>query len=122
MPLVQVAQHADDLDRAAAFYTLLLQAPPIARFDPPGLVFFDLGGTRLLLERGAPPAVLYLAVRDVDAELARLRAAGVVVESEPNPIFRHEDERLGPAGTDELQAFVRDSEGNLVGLVEHRRV
>ena len=27
--------------------------------------------------------------------------------------------RSGPAGTDEWMAFVRDSEGNLVGLVSH---
>ena len=38
--VLQVAQHAEDLDRAAAFYTRLLGAPPAARFDPPGLVFF----------------------------------------------------------------------------------
>jgi methylmalonyl-CoA/ethylmalonyl-CoA epimerase len=44
----------------------------------------------------------------------------VVVDSEPHVIFSHEDATLGPAGTDEWQAFVRDSEGNLVGLVEQR--
>jgi methylmalonyl-CoA/ethylmalonyl-CoA epimerase len=32
-------------------------------------------------------------------------------------IFRHDDDTLGPAGTDEWMAFVRDSEANLVGLV-----
>lgn len=35
-------------DAATAFYADLLGAPPVARFDPPGLVFFDLVGTRLL--------------------------------------------------------------------------
>jgi len=30
------------------------------------------------------------------------------------------DDTLGPAGTDEWMAFVVDSEGNLVGLVEQR--
>jgi methylmalonyl-CoA/ethylmalonyl-CoA epimerase len=35
-------------------------------------------------------------------------------------IFGHEDDTLGPAGTDEWMAFVRDTEGNLVGLVEQR--
>lgn len=119
--LVQVAQHADDLDRAAAFYQGLLGQPATGSFDPPGLVFFDLGGVRLLLERGAPAAVVYLAVDDIDATLERLRAGGVAVESEPHVIFHHDDDRLGPAGTDEWQAFIRDSEHNLVGLVEHRR-
>jgi methylmalonyl-CoA/ethylmalonyl-CoA epimerase len=117
MELVQVAQHADDLDRAAAFYATLLGSAPSARYDPPGLVFFTLGGTRLLLEKGAPSAVLYLRVASVREAAERLRARGVVVESDPHVIFTHEDDTLGPAGTDEWHAFVRDSEGNLLGLV-----
>jgi methylmalonyl-CoA/ethylmalonyl-CoA epimerase len=116
MRLVQVAQHADDLDRAAAFYTQLLGAGPTGRFDPPGLLFFDLDGTRLLLERGASPAMLYLGVDDVRVTLERVREFAEVV-SEPHVIFRHADDALGPAGTDEWHAFIRDSEGNIVGLV-----
>lgn len=120
MDLVQIAQHADDLDRATAFYTLLTGAPPVATYDPPGLTFFDLGGVRLMLSTGSEPATIYLRVDDIDAALERLRSTGVAVESEPHVIFGHDDDTLGPAGTDEWQAFVRDSEGNLVGLVEHR--
>jgi methylmalonyl-CoA/ethylmalonyl-CoA epimerase len=116
MELVQVAQHADDLDRAERFYAGLLGYPASARFDPPGLLFFDLGGIRLLLERGAPSAVLYLRVDSVRISVERLRADGVLIESEPHVIFSHDDDALGPAGTDEWQAFLRDSEGNLVGL------
>jgi methylmalonyl-CoA/ethylmalonyl-CoA epimerase len=118
--LVQIAQRAEDLDRAAAFYADLLGAPATATFDPPGLVFFDLEGVRLLLDRVAPSALLYFAVDDVDATLARLRDAGVAVEGEPHVIFGHDDGTLGPSGTDEWMAFVRDPEGNLVGLVEQR--
>ena len=94
--------------------------PPSATYDPPGLVFFDLAGTRLMLEVNAPAAMLYLAVDDVDATIERLRGDGVTIEHEPHVIFSHDDDTLGPAGTDEWQAFVRDSEGNLLGLVEHR--
>ncbi len=43
--------------------------------------------------------------------------AEVEVVSAPHVIFRHEDDTLGPAGHDEWQAFIRDSEGNTVGLV-----
>ena len=120
MKLVQVAQRAEDLTRATAFYRDLLGAAPRASYDPPGLVFFDLDGTRLLLDRGAPTALHYFPVDDIDATVARLRAAGATVEGEPHVIFGHDDDTLGPAGTDEWQAFVRDSEGNLVGLVEQR--
>lgn len=120
MRVVQIAQKADDLARAAAFYSDLLGASPTATYDPPGLVFFDLDGVRLLLDRVAPSALHYFAVDDVDATIARLRDAGVTVESEPHVIFGHDDDTLGPAGTDEWMAFVRDSEGNMVGLVEQR--
>lgn len=120
MTLVQVAQYASDLPRASRFYTLLTGRGPSASFDPSGLLFFDLDGVRLLLEAGASPATLYLRVTDLEAELARLAAAGVEVESPPHIIFSHTDDTLGPAGTDEWQAFVRDPDGNLIGLVEWR--
>ncbi len=58
MGVMQVAQHADDLDRARAFYEMLLGQPPAASFEPPGLLFFTDGAVRLLLERGAPSATM----------------------------------------------------------------
>lgn len=120
MYLIQVAQRADDLARATAFYTELFRAEPVAVHDPPGLVFFDLDGARLMLDGGAPTALLSFEVGDIEGTVERLRAAGTVIESEPHVIFSHTDDALGPAGTDEWQAFVRDSEGNMLGLIEHR--
>lgn len=119
MRLTQVAQRATDLDRAAAFYTDLLGVEPAGRFDPPGLLFFRLGDTRLLLEAGAPAAMLYLEVDSVRERIESLRASGVIIEAEPHIIFTHNDDSLGPAGTEEWQGFIRDSEDNLVGLVSH---
>ena len=116
MRLVQVAMRATDLDRAAAFYTELLGAAPTGRFDPPGLLFFDLDGTRLLLDANAPASMLYLHVDDVRTRVEQLRAT-VEVVGEPHQIFTHQDDALGPAGMAEWQAFVTDSEGNTVGLV-----
>lgn len=120
--VLQVGQHADDLDRAAAFYEALLGAPPAARYDPPGLLFFVVDGVRLLLDRNLPTSVVHLRVDDVEAALARAVAAGASAEGEPHQIFVHDDGTLGPAGTAEWHAFVRDTEGNLVGLVEQRPV
>jgi methylmalonyl-CoA/ethylmalonyl-CoA epimerase len=120
MRLVQVAQRAEDLERATAFYTDLLGTPPSATYDPPGLVFFDLVGTRLMLETNAPSAVVYLSVSDIEGTVKRLRRDGVTIEGGPHVIFSHDDDNLGPAGTEEWQAFIRDSEGNLVGLVEQK--
>jgi methylmalonyl-CoA/ethylmalonyl-CoA epimerase len=118
MEILQVAQHADDLDRAAAFYELLLGGPPAGRFEP-GLLFFNVGRSRLLLEQAAASALVYFDVDDVHATLDRLRASGVEVVSEPQVIFSHADDTLGPAGNDEWMAFIRDSEGNTVGLVSY---
>ncbi|OFI37965.1 methylmalonyl-CoA epimerase [Arthrobacter sp. SW1] len=119
MKLVQIAQRAVDLERATAFYSRLLGQEPAARFDPPGLVFFDLGGVRLLLERGAPSALLYLEQPALAETVARLEADGVRIISGPQLVFTHPDATLGPAGTEEWMAFIEDSEGNTVALVAH---
>lgn len=121
MRVVQIAQHADDLDRAAEFYTLLTRTVPTARFDPPGLLFFDLDGVRLLLDKGAPASLIYLHVDNVHETLERLDGA-VEIVSRPHVIFTHEDDALGPAGHEEWQAFITDSEGNTVGLIAFQPV
>ena len=121
MEIHQVAQHADDLQRARAFYQRLLNAEPTGFFDPPGLLFFRAGAVRLLLEQAATSALIYLTVDDVHATIQSLRADGVEIVAEPHLIFRHTDDRLGPAGMDEWMAFVKDSEGNTIGLVSHHK-
>jgi len=118
--IVQIAQRAVDLDRAAAWYARLLGIEPAARFDPPGLLFFVVDGVRLLLEAGAPSALLYLRVDDLDARVAELEAEGVRVVTPPHERYEHTDATLGPAGTIERMAFVEDSEGNTIALVEQR--
>jgi methylmalonyl-CoA/ethylmalonyl-CoA epimerase len=116
----QIAQRAEDLDRAAGFYRDVLEVPFVARFDPPGLVFFDLGNVRLLLEDGAPSALLYLEVGGIDESVRRLTDAGVQFVDEPHCIHRDDAGTFGPAGTEEWMVFFRDSEGNLLALVERR--
>lgn len=120
MRLAQVALRAVDIDRATDFYTVLLEAEPVARFEPPGLVFFDLDGVRLMLDPNAPPSLVYLHVDNVHDTLDRLDGLAEVAVR-PQVIFTHEDERLGPAGFEEWQAFVRDTEGNTVGIVAFQR-
>jgi methylmalonyl-CoA/ethylmalonyl-CoA epimerase len=117
--VLQIAQHADDLGRARDFYSHLLGQEPAGFFDPPGLLFFRLGDARLLLEQPASSALIYLGVDDVRSKVEALRAEGVEIVSEPHVIFSHADDALGPAGTDEWMAFIKDSEGNIVGLVSH---
>jgi methylmalonyl-CoA/ethylmalonyl-CoA epimerase len=119
MDLFQVAQHAEDLERAKTFYSRLLDSEAAAFFDPPGLLFFSVSGIRLLLDREAPTSLIYFRVPNVAEAIARCRADGIEIRSEPHVIFTHSDDRLGPAGTEESMAFIRDSEGNTIGLVSH---
>ena len=118
--LRQVAQRVEDLGRAVAFYRDVVGLDLIAHLESPGLAFFDLNETRLLLEPSAPQALVYLGVNDVKATTERLRAHGVTIESEPHTIFVDTDGQFGPAGEAEEMAFFRDSEGNLVGLAGRR--
>jgi len=120
MEIHQVAQHADDLQRARPFCRRLLNAEPTA-FDPPGLLFLRAGAVRLLLEQGATSALIDLKVDDVRATIESLRADGVEIVAEPHVIFRHIDDSLGPAGMDEWMAFLKDSEDNTVGSISHHK-
>ena len=116
----QIAQRAEDLDRAVAFYRDPLGVPFIARFEPPGLAFFDLGNTRLILNRGAPSALLYFEVEDIEASSHSLAGRGVELVDEPHRIHRDDEGLFGPTGVEEWMVFFRDSEQNLLALVERR--
>ena len=96
--LIQIAQRAEDLTRASAFYESLLGVPPTAQFDPPGLLFFDLGGVRLLLEGGAPTAVHYFGVSDLDAQSRRPAVAGGHRRVRAAPHLRAHRRHPGPRG------------------------
>jgi methylmalonyl-CoA/ethylmalonyl-CoA epimerase len=119
MKLVQVAQHVEDLDRAVAFYEELLGQKASAQFVPPGIAFFLLEGTRLILDRNAPTSLIYLGVDDVEYSTDQLRERGIPIETEPHVIFQHSDDSLGPVGTDEWMSFVKDSESNTIALVSY---
>ena len=75
-----------------------------------------LGETRLLLDRGAPSALVYLRVTDIHERVQELRDHGVEVVAEPHVIFRDVQGTFGAVGEDEWMAFIKDSEGNTVGL------
>ncbi len=116
MELHQVVKHAEDLDRAVAFYTDILGGELIAKFEPPGLAFLRIGDARLLLEHGAPSALIYLRVEDVRIAATSLADRGVTIESPPHRIHVDTDGAFGEPGWEEWMAFIKDSEGNLVGL------
>jgi len=117
----QIALHADDLDRAVAFYRDTLGMRFLFQASPPGLAFFDCGGIRLMLdavkEKDSPERIgslLYYKVDDLDAIYDTLLSRGVKFESKPHLIAKMPDHEL-------WMAFFRDSEGNMAGLMMERR-
>ncbi|MEX0853010.1 MAG: VOC family protein [Bauldia sp.] len=119
--LHQVAMTATNLDASVAFYRDLLSLRFIARFDPPGLAFFNLGGgTRLLLSATSSSATLYFLVDDLDAAYRHFQARGVHFLQPPAMIHRDEAGQFGRKGNEEWMAFFRDPCGNMLALVERR--
>ena len=118
--LHQIALKATDLEGSITFYRDLLALPLIARFDPPGLAFFDLDGTRLMLSANASEGTLYFAVADIAAAVATLQRRGVVFEQPPAMIHRDETGTFGPKGGEEWMAFFRDPAGKLLAVAERR--
>jgi len=116
----QIAVHADNLDRAVAFYRdtlgmrLLFQAPP-------GLAFFDCNGIRLMLDAVKQKdtdehitSMIYYKVDDINAVHDTLVSRGVNFVSKPHLIAKLPDHDL-------WMGFFRDSENNMVGLMSEVR-
>jgi catechol 2,3-dioxygenase-like lactoylglutathione lyase family enzyme len=112
----------DDVDAAVAFYTnhlgfsLVMDASPAFASVVRGNLRLLLSGEKSSGRRPLPDSTkpvpggwnrILLEVSDINAEVARLRAAGVQ--------FRREDVVSGPGGS---QVWVVDPSGNLVELFQ----
>jgi catechol 2,3-dioxygenase-like lactoylglutathione lyase family enzyme len=116
----QIAVFARDLDEAITFYRDTLGARYLEKYDPPGLAFFDFSGTRVLLEKTGPKAMLYFLVDDIDSSYAELRSKGVDFKGEPHLIHRDDAGVFGKAGEEEWMAFFSDPSGNVLALATRK--
>jgi catechol 2,3-dioxygenase-like lactoylglutathione lyase family enzyme len=118
--LRQVALPSSDLTRSVQFYRDTLGIELIALYDPPGLAFFRLGSTRLLLEYSpaamASDAVLYFEVPDIAEAHASLKGRSIVFDSAPHLIYRDDQGIFGAAGEQEWMAFFKDPDGHVLAL------
>jgi predicted enzyme related to lactoylglutathione lyase len=110
----RILLHPGDLDRSRGFYRDLLGLAVYREFGPPddpGLVFFLGQGLLEVSGHAAGPpghsVMIWIQVRDVHAEHARLAAAGVPVVREPV---------AEPWGLTEMQ--IEDPDGVRIILVE----
>jgi len=117
----QIAVYARDLEEAISFYRETLGATYLAKFDPPGLAFFDFSGTRILLEKTAPKATVYFRVADIESAYQELLDNGVKFIAEPQLIFRDDQGMFGAAGEEEWMAFFSDPSDNILALASRTR-
>ncbi|MCI0518605.1 MAG: VOC family protein [Woeseiaceae bacterium] len=122
--LHQVALTSTDLDEAQSFYEEQLGLRMIARFNPPGLMFFDAGGVRLSIQRVDAPhstdAVIYFRVSDIGTASQALKDRGVTFERDAELVFQDRDGQFGKAGEEEWMAFFRDPDGHLLALASRQ--
>lgn len=114
--LAQVSRKVADLDRARTF--LRDQLGLIELYAFPGLAFYRLGDTRLMISetgQAEPADILYFRVTDIVASHTALAAGGVVFTQPPHIIHTH------PDGTEEWMAFFEDDEGRPLALSSLRQ-
>jgi predicted enzyme related to lactoylglutathione lyase len=115
----QIAITVSDVGMALPFYRDVLGLSFL--FSPaPNLAFLAAGNVRLMLStpQGAGTAghnsILYFAVTDIAATHAAIVEHGAISERAPQLTARMPDHEL-------WASFVRDPDGNLIGLMEEKR-
>ena len=111
----QIAIAISDLNKSVDFYKNILQLELLFEV-PPGLAFFNCGGTRLMLttlqgeEKDHHTSVIYYKVDDIKAATSDLLDKGVDFEREPQMAAKMEAHEL-------WIGFLRDPDANLVGIM-----
>ena len=116
--ILQIAVSVKEIDRATAFYRDVLGLPLL--MTAPNMAFFNCGGVRLYLssvvapEYAGPNSFIYFRTPDIDALLADAKSKNVSIHQEPQIIARMPDHDL-------WLMWIKDSEENLLGIMEERR-
>ncbi|MGA8278335.1 MAG: VOC family protein [Rhodanobacteraceae bacterium] len=115
----QIAVTVSNVDAALGFYRDVLGLAFLFSAGP-DLAFLDAGGVRIMLSTpqgsgtvGAN-SILYFKVSDIGATHASLVARGATNERAPQLAAKMPDHEL-------WTGFLRDPDGNLVGLMEEKR-
>jgi predicted enzyme related to lactoylglutathione lyase len=115
----QIALTVREVDSALSFYRDTLGLPFLFQAGP-NLAFLNAGGVRLMLTtpQGAGAvghnSILYFAVADIAETHLSLFARGATEDRPPQLAAKLPDHEL-------WISFLRDPDGNLVGLMEEKR-
>ena len=115
----QIAITVSDVEKALTFYRDVLGLTFL--FSPaPTLAFLAAGSVRIMLStpQGAGTvganSILYFKVADITAVYAAIVSRGAIEERPPQLAAKLPDHEL-------WIGFIRDPDGNLVGLMEEKR-
>lgn len=111
---------AADLGRARRWYEERLGFVPIREL-PGGLMYEAAEGTRFVIyptpnAGQSPNTLMGFATSDIEAEVRELKARGVVFEDYDFPTLKTVDSIATTGPT--RGAWFRDSEGNIIGIVQ----
>jgi catechol 2,3-dioxygenase-like lactoylglutathione lyase family enzyme len=114
----QIAIVVSDVEKSLPFYRDVLGLPYL--FSPsPHQAFLSAGTVRIMLSipEGAGTAgknsILYFKVKDIASVFAKLAERGAAAERAPHLVAKMKDHDL-------WIAFLRDPDGNLIGLMEEK--
>jgi len=111
---------ASDMARARAWYAENLGFEPMLDL-PSGMMYEAAEGTRFVLFPSpnagqAPQTCMGFATSDIEGDVRDLKAKGVTFEEYDTPNFKTGDS-IATAGPTR-SAWFRDSEGNILGIVQ----
>lgn len=115
----QIAITVSDVEKAVSFYHGVLGLELLFRAGP-NLAFLDAGGVRIMLStpQGAGTiganSILYFSVNEIVSVHATLVNLGAVADRPPALVAKMPDHDL-------WIGFLRDPDGNLIGLMEEKR-
>ena len=117
-PVAQIHVSVRDVDRSVEFYRDVLGIPFLFRVPGQPMAFFQSGDVRLYLGSPETPefatkVMLYFRVDDIEAESARLTAAGVRFGDKPHVVHRDDAHEL-------WMTFLRDPDGHHLVLMQER--
>ena len=109
----QIAITVSDLSRSKSFYRDQLGMKFL--FDAGNMSFFQCGGTRFMIGTSEEPGprggtVIYFSVADIHKAHASLGRQGVTFVQEPHLVAKM-------PGHDLWMAFLKDPDGNILGLM-----
>ncbi len=116
----QISLYCEDSTATRTFYRDSLGAKFLAEFDPPGLIFFKFGETRLLLDKNGKPGLVYFRVDDIEQTVAGLKQNGIEFETDIHAVFQDDEGLFGKAGDTEYMAFLKDPSDNTLALVQQK--